>query len=1003
MSSPHFWKSWPSPLKVAYWLLLTIVLFSLLFFAFTYFSGYELMISWKKSAFFQQIPMILDQFAIGPMDIVIEADNLVILQNFVASPLEVNLSVINIFLIFICVSLIILLSISTYLPKVWFYISIGVWIIILSTLRLEMLRLGGSSGYLPLFIIAGSTVIIAYYFHSFDNRFSFLSRAAAFLTSFILFGIVIYLFSGLSYPIAFIASNALIPALLLTIVFTFIIAHEIIAAFIYLLTSSTTSDAKNHIHFLVITFIYLINLVLLYLHHIERVDWNFWYINPYLLLIISSVLGIWGFKQREEQYQHIFSFAPIGGYFYLAMALLAFGTIGFFLGTANDPALEVVKEGIIYGHLGYGLIFLLYVLANFSGPLSKGLKVNKILFRPEQMPYFMYRFAGLIAVFALVIIANWKVPLNYTFAAYYNQQGDLAQLSGKTVVEQGYYQQSRIYAFKNHHANYRLANIYEKRQDKSKASIYYLNAIERTPSAQAYINLSRLYEEDRRFFDALFALEEGAKKLNSGPLYNNLGLIYAKTDIIDSAIYFLQKASTFQESEMTALANIEALAAANAVAAYVDSLDLKEERKNLIAVNNQIVRFNQQGKFYGPEPQVLKDARDDNFFAAGLAYNYLLNTLYHKDTTGISSIITSADRFTEGLYNEKIRFGQAVSEYYHHRVQDAFRRLNALANESYTERALYFKTLGQWALEQEAPDQAAGFFRLARINNAPEAGRLEALSLLADNKVDSANQLLNINPVDSLQESVLNEIILADKSGTSKEKLYYIKYKLPYHDTTAFNDIIATIENENLKAEAIFTFSKKLFEHDLTEDAIKAYGKLAGLNILNRQLYKDIVFFELRLLAAQGNIRNIASQINEQDINFSFKRFPEKVFYTGLLNAVSGDSSAALANLRWTAKNQPFKAMEVVIATEYIKNYTSDRYEVYNLLLEALELNPSSVRLLKAYALEAANLGLRNYSDPTLEDLKKLITQEQYREFVLQYEATVKQQEEAYSQEDPDF
>ncbi|MGK7391541.1 MAG: tetratricopeptide repeat protein [Candidatus Cyclobacteriaceae bacterium M2_1C_046] len=978
----YFWRDWSKPFRIFLFFLLSLAIVSVLFFCFTYFSGYELVINWRSLAYFQNVDFTLNELEIFPFQLEIPADNMVILQRFIASPLQVNLVLNHILLIFAFMSFVVLLTIASFLSRLWFLVSMAIWILILSSLRFEMLLFNGESGYLPLILVAGSTVALTYYFNDFGKNISFVSRALLNFLLVAVLALIIWFFSEKQYPFLFITSNSVIILMIISVIFILIISHEIVASFIYIITGASSGGKNNHVHFFIITGIYLINLILLYLYHINKINWNIWYINPYLLLVISSVLGLWGFKQREEQYKHIFPFAPIGGYLYLSLAIITFATIGFFYGSANDPAFEVIEEAIIYGHLSFGFLFLLYILANFSGPLSKGLKVNKILYRPSSMPYFMFRFAGLVGVFAFVIIAGWSIPFNYTFGAFFNQQGDYANVSGNDYMKEGYYQQSRIYAFLNHHANYALANYYEDRNQMGRASSSYIKAITGDPSPQAYVNLATLYENSDRYFDALFTLQEGATFNESGPVYNNLALLYSKTDIIDSTFYYLEKALYDNDSHDEAVANLEAFAAVHNLGSYIDSLEYQVQEDDILFLNNKVVRYNQQKRFFGNIPDVIVKAKDTNLFAAGLAYNYLINTVYHEDTANIKSVIGLSDKFLNTVYNENIRYGQSAADYYHFYVADAFRRLNLLANDSYTNNAKYFKMLGIWALEQEAPDQAAIFFRSARTEGATSVAWLEAFSLLLDNNIDSTLQVIDFARNDTINTFIIQEMAKAKPGDSDQETLFYLKYHLPYYDTTSFKNLVNTIKDSNLRAEAILSFSKRLFDYDLTEPAIMIYSMLADLQLTDQMLFDKIINYEMKLFADQGRIMALANYINDNDIEFSFSNFDQRVFYTGMLNAASGDSTGALKNFRWVANNLPFNEMEVVKATEYISLYTKDDFEVYNLLLNALELNPKSVRLLKAYTIEATRLGLDDFASHTLEELKQLVLPTHYNSFI---------------------
>ena len=124
------------------------------------------------------------------------------------------------------------------------------------------------------------------------------------------------------------------------------------------------------------------------------------------------------------------------------------------LGTANDPALKVIRDFIIFTHLGFGIIFLMYIFSNFILMMADDVNVYKILYTPNRMPYFTYRFAGLITMLAFVFYSNWHEYVYHSSSGFYNSLGDLYQTMEKKGLAEAYYQQGRSYGFQNHHSNY---------------------------------------------------------------------------------------------------------------------------------------------------------------------------------------------------------------------------------------------------------------------------------------------------------------------------------------------------------------------------------------------------------------------------------------------------------------------------------------------------------------------------------------------------------------------
>lgn len=106
------------------------------------------------------------------------------------------------------------------------------------------------------------------------------------------------------------------------------IAHEIPASFVYL-TGQAGGGTRNALHFTVIMLLYILYLFILYFDEAGIVSLHLSEISVYLLLIISTVLGLWGFRQREHLYENIFPFNPVGALLYVALAAIALFTTGF--------------------------------------------------------------------------------------------------------------------------------------------------------------------------------------------------------------------------------------------------------------------------------------------------------------------------------------------------------------------------------------------------------------------------------------------------------------------------------------------------------------------------------------------------------------------------------------------------------------------------------------------------------------------------------------------------
>ncbi|MBL6446442.1 hypothetical protein JMN32_08990 [Fulvivirga sp. 29W222] len=1004
MQSKFFWKHWSAPYKQLYIGLITIALTSLAWFGYNYLTGPDAILGWDIMAKTEHINVLIDSFKIGPFSLTTSANNTLFLQQYNGSAPNINTTSYYTFLGVSTVCIILLLTIVTTLPRFWYFVGIALFAVVLVNFKFELLLLFESEKKLGLTLALVLYLPASYFFNSIKPNTSFITRLASFAGVTAILAVIIGLFSSVDTPFLYLATYGMINPLIISLIFILIVAHEIIAAFIYLLTSSGTGTGKNAIsHFYIITTIYLANLVLAYLYETHVINWDFIYVNLFLLLLISTILGIWGFRQREEQYKYLFNFYPFGAIAFLAMAICCFLTLGHFMATFNDPAIEIFRDFIIYSHLGYGAIFVIYITSNFLDPLKRNLQVYKVLYKPTSMPYFTFRLAGLIAFIAFMVKSNWEVPVNQGISAYYNGIGDLHWQNNESGLAETYYEEAAIFGYNNHKSHYMLGHIALQRKDDVKAAVYYKAAIAKNPTPQSYVNLSNIYMEQSRFFDALFALNQGLEMApDNGAILNNIGITYAKTNIIDTAAFYLNEAYEQRKTRQAAGSNLLALIAQNDININPDSVlagfDISEDK---ISVNNSFVLKNKAQQHYDYDKSFFPQDSSLSFLDASIVYNEAFNQLFSSDSLEISLLKKYTDYANNINFSEKLKLAAYLNLYKNKQVSHAFKQLNWLANTSTFNAGEYFNMVGLWALEQEAPYVAADYFKWATDRNFNNAKFNLAIALTEDQKIEEAKavwlELLQIgdNKVKDISKNMLT-VLSADEATYNKasdqQKHLYLRYLLDYSDTTTFDQLIETVENTDIKGQAILDMSKKLWRKGMDSKAIEYYGRLTGTEINDPVLFDKIQWYELKMLAAQGNIRGLSTKIN-QGIEFDNEHQLEKLYFTALINEASSDTTKAEQNYKLIAYRNPFMEEMTIAAANYLG--IKDKFEAYNILLNGIEINPKSVKLLKAYILQCARVQLNNYAELSLEDLRLLISDKEYSIFVNDYQILVKKVEEA--------
>jgi len=643
MYSIQFWKDWPKVYQHIFWISAATFVFTLIFLWFSYFKAPAPALTWQyvEEQELKEVPV--HSFQLGLFNLTIHADNYLIFERLLGNDLQPNLFASYLLVSLLALMMIMTLSIITALTRFWYFVGAGLFILFIASLRVEIIQVFGRTDKLFTVGILLAYVPLSYYLNAIRTSVSFLNRLFLFSALTIGFGLVIYFFSPVTKPFLHLSVTAIGPAMVLTVIFIITVAHEILAAFITTI-SSGLRPSKSLNHFLVVTVIYFLNLALAYAYKFNFIHWNFIYINFLLLLTISGILGIWGYRQRQPQFEGIIDAEPFGIFFFLCLGFTAFGTIGYLIASANDPGLETINNLIIFCHLGYGIIFFTYIIANFFDLLGNNLPVYKVLYKPARMPYFTFRFGGLIATMAFLFYNTWQVPFKNAISSYYNAGGDLYRALNNNKLAHGFYEQGGTYGFLNHHSNYAIANIEGSQMNGDKERAFYKRATEARPTDMAFINYAQTYQREEKWLDALGVLQEGNRQMpGNGPIQNAIGLTFAKLNLLDSAFIYFQKAESSSLSKNAAKTNIIGMAAQNNFKVSSDSLYTMLGSTQEGVQANALAFANQKGEKIKLNIDLEKDTTL-NLFSATLISNYLINHLGEIDSAFISKTIQLGER-----------------------------------------------------------------------------------------------------------------------------------------------------------------------------------------------------------------------------------------------------------------------------------------------------------------------------------------------------------------------
>ncbi|MHA4737340.1 UDP-N-acetylglucosamine--peptide N-acetylglucosaminyltransferase SPINDLY family protein [Dyadobacter sp. MSC1_007] len=707
MKEFFFWKVWsPSERRMTIAAFLILVL-ALTFFIIQCIDPLANVIRWNVVSELSDITAVVDVLRIGQWQYGISTPSHLVTESFVSSVMEINLWTVNLFWIGGLVGLSLILAALTTLSRFWYLAGMILFIMFLAFARLETLSVFGTENR-ALFLIAVVLYAgVTYYFQAFRPDLGISMRIMGISGVSALLAVIVAV--GAAAPVPALAASAYSFPLwfFLTALFLLVSATEIMAGLVWLSTSGSTGKGRSGlVQFIVVSVLYLLVLLLIYLQNTKRIDWNVTLINPVFLALAAGILGIWGFRRRADSTQGLIPFRSTGFWLYLGLFIIAVSFSGFAAAAANDPVLEALEDVVVQGQLAMGVLFLFYVLVNFYEVFQQKLAVYKVLYKPLRFGLTQTRlfgFAGVVVLFSIQKL----LPVNQAIAGYFNGLGDLHARTQEFALAEQYYKLALQQEFQNHKSNYSLASLALKQGDRNAAAYYFRQALLKNPSPQAYAGLSGILVEENLFFDAVYSLQEGIRRFpRNGELLNNLGMLYSKTNVADSAYYYLDKAQASSSRPEIPATNLLAIFAKSTDSGLLDSLAFSSDKHsylswqaNWLAVQNLRQNFSKEAFNASSVPA------DSLLSVAAFAYllNYATNQARNDSTPAKLLPLLAAKN---PVLSRDLSLAALYPEFYSGNKLKALEILNSWSVEDGEPNELYDKILGHWLLQLGLYDKA---------------------------------------------------------------------------------------------------------------------------------------------------------------------------------------------------------------------------------------------------------------------------------------------------------
>ena len=996
MKPDFFWNNWAKPHKIAYQALMFIFLCSLLVYAITYASGSSFVISWDVETLIDPVKMNFDTYHIGIFEFPVNIENYVISKSFIATDLQVNAWPAYILLIWLSIFVSLMLSLITDLSRFWFVVSVVLLTLLFVGLKLDYLVLFNAYNKIGLLIAIALYFPSLYYFHFLRNDIGFSVRFFTHITSTVIFAVVIYYFSHVHLPFLHLANYGIFVPLALTAIFALMIGHEIVSGFLRVITSGMlTGESRSLIHFLVFSIVFMVNAVLVLLRNSGRIDLDMYLIGSFWLLTLGAVIGIWGYKLKEMTYSGMFPFYPFGAFLFIGLAITSHLTISYIFISGNDSLMEVIEDIVIYSQLGYSAMFVVYVIANFFDMMRHNVNVGKVLYKPQRMPYFISRFAGVIVIMGLFFKFN-MAPYYQSVAGYYAGIGDLYLEADDHLSAAEYYKLSNIYSGTSHRANYALATL-ERRNGNTTEEIEYLKkAIGKHPTPFAYVNLSTKLLERKKYFESIFTLQDGLSLFTEDAyLLNNLGLSYLAMENPDSAFFYLNNAQYANSSLPEPTANIFALLSKQELSIREDTLDyLLQQVHDLSSLNNLVVLAN----------NLKKGARDEGMLKFGdpktenpeqLVYNYnkSINTPALVDSFYLEKMKVFYDSSNVSWFQDNLYFASALALYRQGDISTALKRLNLLAVQNPEKK--YYSLLGKICMANKAFGLAIENFKNAFQNGQLEVAPEMAFAYMEDGDLERAAFIWKQIEFggDSLDADMARKMIrVIEARNVSNLSLSDVQTIFPllayrYMDLglDQLRELILNVDNEDVQAIGFLRLFDVYLDLGQHNKALEILQQLGQLTISKIEVVEEINLAQCQYAFHTGD------QQMQQRLYSNMKSEHLLVndylqLFRAMETAESDGAEKVALEMEQLGYRNPFFEDGVLSVATFFNTKIQDQDRAYNILLNSVNLNPFSIPLNQAYALQCLRVGLNNYAMDTRQELRSMMPSAMFLTFEAEFQ-----------------
>lgn len=998
MNKIRFWKNWDTDTKYPYLFLMALGFLGLLLGVYYYFTGEDLTYGWDKLAELKVVPVPVHEFTRMLEPFTLTADGYLLTEQYdVAAPV-INTRAALFFLPILGICLAFYTAAISTAKRITYFAGVLLLMLFLASFNLDLLGIYGTETGQPVLLLTiGVLAAVSYAFQAFYSHVRFTTRVLVFGGILLLLGFFIFSEARFSAPLTalHLVNYSALGTLIASLLFMIWVAYENVNALLWINTQAKSPERRFSLwQYMLVSILYLLNLLLLYLRHVGYLKLDLFYINGYVILLLSIISGFWGMRQREQYYGRFLAFKPAGAILYLVFATITIISIGYAFATANDSLTVVYHDLIVYTHLAFGFMFFVYVMFNFGRLIDQRLQVYKVVYQAKRLPFYTVFTMGAILLAILVMRTQYRSYF-YVYAGYYNYLGDLYRATDNTILAERFYQESDLYDNNNVKANYSLAGIYREKLQRNNEILRMKESLEKRPDPKMYVRLANLYDEKEYFFEKLYVLQQGAEAFpESAEIYNNLALLYSQTSVTDSTNYYFNLAQKYSSDEDFVRSNRLAFYTRQAMLKEAEALLLESSKGKYKPLRTNLTTLRQ---LLGQE-----SAASDDFIPDSLAqvedftlfYNTALSTLGKGDTTKLEPLNKYISQKGNQLFMEDLLYLKGLIHHYNGRPKEARSVVENLALASSGRSGYYYNALGLWMMEENNYGAAAAYFKLAKDRGYNNAFLAHSYALALAHKPDAAKEALAevgfteyepaIKVAQSLQ-AVLDQHTQAIVAGSSdKDKVQYLLTYLPQLSLTQVNALVSSVQDKELRRHAMLARIDYLMQQKNWGAANDAVKEAASQLPPEGSLRSELNLKQMKLWLYTKNYNILFGRLEKLYLAPKDKR--QILYFRARIAEAKGRTREASERYTQAVKMLLYDEEVVESAAAFFAKQAPKEMKAYNILLDGITYNPYSARLYKAYALESINQGLISYAEQALGELQNLLPASEYSTFILEFE-----------------